>query len=714
MPAERRTAIADPSMLSNAAIASEADWVDFAARYIDEGQWFLARDTAQTGSKQFPQNTKLQQLAARALIQIGAIEAAREILEKLCPLVKSDDPKFLRLCGDIGELTRRLMADRAGQPPSAESRQALAQLLNEFGRTRELLPNAVAWDEETLGLLARVYKGSWQESGKPEDASKSRDTYLRAFSATSGLWSGINAATMSWIVGQIALKEGNKELARSQMEFSRSLAHQVLDNSALLDPNATPEEQYWHHATRGEAFLLLRNTSDAITSYERAASTAGANVAQTVSSLRQLQLLAANGFDVPAKLREIIAPPTIVIFSGHMIDQPGRTPPRFPEELVPGVRLEIDRCLDELKARIGYCSAACGSDILFIEAMQDRDAEVNIVLPFAIDDFLSTSVAHAGEGWVRRCKRALKVAGDSVRYVTHEGYLGTADLFAYAAKIFHGYAYLRAESFGTKPYLVTVFDSTSQRLRGGTADIRESWPDKNRLRTIDLAKMAAGISNAPAPQPAAPLDPRASDSAAATAPPGTERVIRTMLFADVKGFSRLQEDHVPFYMLQFLNVVSKHLEQHAAKPIVVNTWGDAIFAVMEDAMPMLTYAQALQDVVRDTDWRSLGLPADFNVRIGLHAGPVFEGTDAITKQKNFFGTHVNRAARIEPITVPGQIYASEQFVALLTTEQMADKTRPLDDWPFKCEYLGRVALAKSAGPLPVYHIRKKKTAGRKS
>ena len=36
-----------------------------------------------------------------------------------------------------------------------------------------------------------------------------------------------------------------------------------------------------------------------------------------------------------------------------------------------------------------------------------------------------------------------------------------------------------------------------------------------------------------------------------------------------------------------------------------------------------------------------------------HAGPVYEEFDPILKKRNFFGRHVNQAARIEPIVLPG-------------------------------------------------------------
>lgn len=93
-----------------------------------------------------------------------------------------------------------------------------------------------------------------------------------------------------------------------------------------------------------------------------------------------------------------------------------------------------------------------------------------------------------------------------------------------------------------------------------------------------------------------------------------------------------------------------------------------------------------------------------SIRIALHAGPVFETIDPITGRPNFYGAHVNRAARMEPITVPGHIYASEQFVGLLTAEQVAAQQQLRYASDIVCEYLGPLTLAKKLGTQIAYHL----------
>jgi hypothetical protein len=74
-----------------------------------------------------------------------------------------------------------------------------------------------------------------------------------------------------------------------------------------------------------------------------------------------------------------------ILFSGHMIDAPDRTSPRFPPALEPAVDTAIQHAIDRLqpdRGDVAVCSGACGGDILFAEAMLDRGVPLRIYLPF--------------------------------------------------------------------------------------------------------------------------------------------------------------------------------------------------------------------------------------------------------------------------------------------------------------------------------------------
>jgi class 3 adenylate cyclase len=110
------------------------------------------------------------------------------------------------------------------------------------------------------------------------------------------------------------------------------------------------------------------------------------------------------------------------------------------------------------------------------------------------------------------------------------------------------------------------------------------------------------------------------------------------------------------------------------------------------------FALDLCDLVQSIDWSTRGLPPDLNLRIALHAGPVERNIDPITGQINYVGSHVNHTARIEPITPPGKVYASQAFAAIAASEELKD---------FTCDYVGQMPWAKRYGTFPTYHVHRR-------
>jgi hypothetical protein len=95
----------------------------------------------------------------------------------------------------------------------------------------------------------------------------------------------------------------------------------------------------------------------------------------------------------------------IFLFSGHMIDAPGRALPRFPAELEPAVNDALAKAIDRFQAGPGdlaLCGAACGGDLLFAALMLERQSRLRIYLPLDEPAFIAESVAYAGARWVER------------------------------------------------------------------------------------------------------------------------------------------------------------------------------------------------------------------------------------------------------------------------------------------------------------------------
>jgi class 3 adenylate cyclase len=171
--------------------------------------------------------------------------------------------------------------------------------------------------------------------------------------------------------------------------------------------------------------------------------------------------------------------------------------------------------------------------------------------------------------------------------------------------------------------------------------------------------------------------------------------IKAILFADIVGYSKLPETVIPKYVAQFNQRVSRLLAESPSAPVNVNTWGDALFFVFNNVEDGGRFALDLRDLVMKTDWVDLGLPQHLSIRIGIHAGPVYVNFDPVVRQISFTGAHVSRAARIEPITLEGEVFASEEFAALAAADQSKG---------FTCDLVGTTALAKSYGLFRIYSL----------
>ena len=106
-------------------------------------------------------------------------------------------------------------------------------------------------------------------------------------------------------------------------------------------------------------------------------------------------------------LPSCLQPRRVILFSGHMIDAPGRAEPRFPPALAPAAAARIAAALDRLEAgplALGLTQGAAGGDLLFAEAAQARALPLLFLQPFGEDEFIARSVRPVSEGeqWVAR------------------------------------------------------------------------------------------------------------------------------------------------------------------------------------------------------------------------------------------------------------------------------------------------------------------------
>src|SRR5882724_431525 len=244
----------------------------------------------------------------------------------------------------------------------------------------EKLRQAGQADEETLGMLARTYKDLASQTGSRAERRKflhrSAEIYLQAYESTGGYWSGINAATMNLLTGRT---KRASELAKGVQKQ----CHKLL--------TAGCSDEYWLLAVLGEAALILRDWTEAEKWYRRAAKRGAGRFGDLQSSRRNAHLILRYWKADTSKIDGYLSVPPVVVFSGHMIDEAHRVAPRFPVSVEPAVARALRDKIDRLGPCFGFASAACGSDILFLEAMLDAGAEIHIVLPYNKEEFIRDS-----------------------------------------------------------------------------------------------------------------------------------------------------------------------------------------------------------------------------------------------------------------------------------------------------------------------------------
>lgn len=117
-------------------------------------------------------------------------------------------------------------------------------------------------------------------------------------------------------------------------------------------------------------------------------------------------------------------PRHVLLFSGHMIDAPGRKEPRFPPGKQASVADAISALLDTADVAAGpndlaICGAACGGDLMFAEACLARGTALEMYIGFDEQAFLADSIDFANANWRDRYfaakrKATLHVAPDEL------------------------------------------------------------------------------------------------------------------------------------------------------------------------------------------------------------------------------------------------------------------------------------------------------------
>jgi len=517
-------------------------------------------------------------------------------------------------------------------------------------------------DADVLALKARIAKDhALDASGEVRLTllSHAADLYEDIYQRSHDYYPGVNVASLRLLSGQIQAAE--------------TIAGEVL---AICQKRiGDTDDDYYQPASEAEAALVLGDIATARRALERATK-AGNDLAARAATRRQLRMIcAARG--IADDVLDPLASPTVIHYTGHMIAAPGVSG-RFPAAQENAVAEKIAERLEKHRVGFGYGPLASGGDILFAEALLARGAELHVVLPFAKDEFIDISVAPAGQHWVERFHACLQQAA-SLTYATEDSYLEHDWVFAYGSFVAMGLAVLRARFLDAEVLQLAVWDGVETQGMAGTGFDVRTW--RNAGRALDVIT------------PDDSVQPSTSNVNINSSTVG-QRELKAMLFGDVRGFSKLVESQIPAFVTHILGAIGAVLQRYGDAVLYRNTWGDGLFVVLGDAPVAAQCALELQAAMATLDLGAYGLPDTLALRLGGHFGPVFETTDPVLHLTNYFGAHVSRTARIEPVTPPGEVYVTEQFAARLALEPNA----------YACDYVGQIPAAKSYGTMRMYHL----------
>jgi hypothetical protein len=312
-----------------------------------------------------------------------------------------------------------------------------------------------------------------------------------------------------------------------------------------------------------------------------------------------------------------------------MIDQPGRSSPRFPDRLSESVKVSIKRWLQENNVRIGFSSAACGADILFQEAVAELSGETRVVLPCQDEQFVQDSVAILPDGdWVQRFHDVVKKATQVV--YASDGKIETGAVsYDYANLFLQGMATVRACELETELVGLAVWDGRQGDGPGGTASVVDRW------KIWDVPAYHLDLSVLPKQNevsfPVALDKSKPQDLLGGSKRAEGHTRIMAMLFADAVNFSKLTERQVPLFVEHFVGGIAGMLKDYNEdRNPIRNTWGDGLYLVFSSVGDAGLFALVLRDMIVKTKWSDKELPPELSLRIALHVGPVYGCTDPVT------------------------------------------------------------------------------------
>jgi hypothetical protein len=375
-------------------------------------------------------------LVGRAQFNLKAFEGARVTWEA----VRKQDPLDIEANTLLGTIHQRL-----GDLTSSD--QALKRVLSRAGLQKE---NRA----EVRSLLGRNAKSHWTNEWRKATSIPDRqrralmspylDESLEAYGAAfkedmNHFYSGLNSLAMLTI--QTKLAELMPDVwagwfdddAEAQRELdSRKKQIQKLSAATDLSVKAAAERlkreqrtDVWVEISEADhCFLTSNKPAKVLNAYLRALVDAPAfvrdalrrqlNMYQDLGLLKENVDAVLGGVELAPGVTEVTSTPQrVLLFTGHMIDAPGRKEPRFPPDKVEIAKQKIAEVVaaeQQIAAGIAYGIAelSSGGDILFHQVCEAMKIPTRIFLAVPRELYIRESVAPAGAEWVDEFNRLMK------------------------------------------------------------------------------------------------------------------------------------------------------------------------------------------------------------------------------------------------------------------------------------------------------------------
>lgn len=178
----------------------------------------------------------------------------------------------------------------------------------------------------------------------------------------------------------------------------------------------------------------------------------------------------------------------------------------------------------------------------------------------------------------------------------------------------------------------------------------------------------------------------------------------TVLFTDFKNFTSISEKLSAHELVEEINFCYSNFDRIITKYGIekIKTIGDSYMCVggleisdKEIVVNTVNAALEIRDfMAQESIRRKENEEFYFDIRIGLHTGPVIAGIVGIKKfAYDIWGNTVNIASRMESASEPGKINVSGETYEIIKSE-------------FSCEYRGKV-MAKNKGDIDMYFVERK-------